>query len=327
MANYPQLDDQVGVWKLKEVNDAVMGGYWRYTGARAIMGGGQGASAKLKEIQLLNVATLGNATDFGDLNNTNHAPGGVGNQTRMHMGGGSTPSLLSQIDTVNFAHIGNAADFGDLTVGRRNPTSNVNNSVRGVIIGGVGPGSPGVSNVMDYITMGTTGNATDFGDSTSARASCMGAASPTRGINAGGSAPSVSNLIEFITIATTGNATDFGDLTTTLDSPGALSSSTRAIFSGNETSPYKKNIDRITIASQGNAVDYGDLEEGNCQMAGLSNSVRGVFAGGHRSPGAKTNVIQFLNIATGGDTTDFGDLNTATGNTGHSTQSHGGLND
>ena len=29
MANYPQLDDQVGVWKLKEVNDAVMGGYWR----------------------------------------------------------------------------------------------------------------------------------------------------------------------------------------------------------------------------------------------------------------------------------------------------------
>ena len=29
MANYPQLDDLVGVWKLKDVNDAVMGGYWR----------------------------------------------------------------------------------------------------------------------------------------------------------------------------------------------------------------------------------------------------------------------------------------------------------
>ena len=29
MANYPQLDDQVGVWKLKDVNSAVMGGYWR----------------------------------------------------------------------------------------------------------------------------------------------------------------------------------------------------------------------------------------------------------------------------------------------------------
>ena len=43
MANYPQLDDQVGVWKLKEVNDAVMGGYWRVLSnpvGRALYGGG-----------------------------------------------------------------------------------------------------------------------------------------------------------------------------------------------------------------------------------------------------------------------------------------------
>ena len=29
MANYPQLDDCSGVWTLKEVNNAVMGGYCR----------------------------------------------------------------------------------------------------------------------------------------------------------------------------------------------------------------------------------------------------------------------------------------------------------
>ena len=43
MANYPQLDDQVGVWKLKEVNNAVMGGYWREASGsvgRALFGGG-----------------------------------------------------------------------------------------------------------------------------------------------------------------------------------------------------------------------------------------------------------------------------------------------
>ena len=43
MANYPQLDDQVGVWKLKDVNSAVMGGYWRQAaghGSRAVFGGG-----------------------------------------------------------------------------------------------------------------------------------------------------------------------------------------------------------------------------------------------------------------------------------------------
>ena len=40
MANYPQIDDCSGVWKLKDVNDAVMGGYWRVGGTRALFGGG-----------------------------------------------------------------------------------------------------------------------------------------------------------------------------------------------------------------------------------------------------------------------------------------------
>ena len=40
MANYPQLDDCQGVWKLKEVNNAVMGGYWRQGGSRGIFAGG-----------------------------------------------------------------------------------------------------------------------------------------------------------------------------------------------------------------------------------------------------------------------------------------------
>ena len=34
MANYPQLDNASGVWNLREVYDAVMGGYW--PNARAI---------------------------------------------------------------------------------------------------------------------------------------------------------------------------------------------------------------------------------------------------------------------------------------------------
>ena len=39
MANYPQLDDCSGVWTLKEVNNAVMGGYWRNAGAKGIVAG------------------------------------------------------------------------------------------------------------------------------------------------------------------------------------------------------------------------------------------------------------------------------------------------
>ena len=45
MANYPQLDDCSGVWTLKEVHDAVSGGYWRGNGTRAIFGGGYSSPA------------------------------------------------------------------------------------------------------------------------------------------------------------------------------------------------------------------------------------------------------------------------------------------
>ena len=36
MANYPQLDNASGVWNLREVYDAVMGGYWPNHGAIAL---------------------------------------------------------------------------------------------------------------------------------------------------------------------------------------------------------------------------------------------------------------------------------------------------
>ena len=62
MANYPQLDDQVGVWKLKNVNDAVMGGYWREAGSKAVFGGGFNSSnAYTANIDTIKMASAGNA--------------------------------------------------------------------------------------------------------------------------------------------------------------------------------------------------------------------------------------------------------------------------
>ena len=69
MANYPQLDDLVGVWKLKDVNDALMGGYWRKTaggGSRAICSGGFTPSYT-GLIEHYNMSSSGNSTFFGDL--------------------------------------------------------------------------------------------------------------------------------------------------------------------------------------------------------------------------------------------------------------------
>ena len=53
----------------------------------------------------------------------------------------------------------------------------------------------------------------DFGDLTLARTGTSGAASPTRGVFAGGQNPDGKhNTIDYIEFASTGNAKDFGDL-------------------------------------------------------------------------------------------------------------------
>ena len=71
---------------------------------------------------------------------------------------------------------------------------------------------PAAYNIMDYVTIATTGDAVDFGDVASAGTFHGTSASPTRGIIAGGNVPSSTNAIQYITFATTGDAQEFGDL-------------------------------------------------------------------------------------------------------------------
>ena len=83
---------------------------------------------------------------------------------------------------------------------------------------------------MDFVTIATAGNASDFGDlicNTTLQASSA-TSNNIRGIIAGGYTPSGNlNSIEFVTIANTGNASDFGDISFGLDMRGigALSDS------------------------------------------------------------------------------------------------------
>ena len=90
---------------------------------------------------------------------------------------------------------------------------------RGMFAGGF---APGTVDTVDYITISTTGNATDFGNLQSAdRYGCTGSASTTRGLFCGGGTNNnIEDTIDYFTIASTGNATDFGDLTVARSSHG-----------------------------------------------------------------------------------------------------------
>lgn len=117
-------------------------------------------------------------------------------------------------------------------------------------------------NVIDYVTVASTGTARDFGDtSNSIYGHGGGINSETRSVIYGGyNGSSHLNVIEFVTIPTFGNATDFGDLDQAQGARGAgVSNGIIGILVGDNAGASGTN-QKITIASAGNATDFGTLQ-------------------------------------------------------------------
>ena len=175
-------------------------------------------------------------------------------------------------------------------------------------------GSPlSYETTTQYITVSTTGNAVDFGDTTDARGYGASFSSRTRGIFASGQDGNNLNVIDFVTIASTGTATDFGKISDVLVRyPTGLSNDTRGLLIGGyDGSAGREEMRYVTIASTGNTVDFGNSTAGNYGGTGVASQTRGVYALGG-APG-RVNTIDFITISTQGNAADFGD-NTATTN-------------
>ena len=223
----------------------------------------------INSIELITIASTGNATDFGDRTVVGRAIAAVSSSTRVVMAGGYTPAGTSNvIDFITTATTGNASDFGDLLSAANAMCTSNNSSTRGIFAGGnANPSSPYNTNVIQFVTMASAGDATDFGDLTvNARDAAGGtASSSTRGlICIGNSAPNNNlNTIDFITMASAGNASDFGDLFTGRYSVSSCSNSNRAVFlGGRTTSPsvvYYNAMEFVTISTTGNTSDFGDI--------------------------------------------------------------------
>jgi hypothetical protein len=124
------------------------------------------------------------------------------------------------------------------------------------------------------------------------------------------------NGISYITISSLGNSQDFGDATAAAQNTSACASSTRGLFSQGYDHPgYYKTIDYVTIATTGNAQDFGDITTSASfiyGMGGCASSTRGLFGGGFTAPSpnaaAGLKQINYVTIASLGDSQDFGDL-------------------
>ena len=246
--------------------------------------------------------------------------GGTGSNTgtgaRGLLGGGSPDNSggVNNITFITISTLGADQDFGDLTDARKQ-AGGTSSRTRALFSGGSRPSY--TSNITDYVTMSSTGDAQDFGDNYNTDGGngtgeqYGGSSDGTRAVWNGGYRSGTNiNTISYNTISSLGNALDFGDRTTGGFSLSAVNSSTRSIAAGGTNPGVLNIIDYVTISTLGNSVDFGDLLNAGPTSAGC-NATRGIFARGNSGGANAQNTIEFITMATTGNATDFGDLTQA----------------
>ena len=313
---------------------------------RGILASGYNPNA-IRVIDAIEVASTGNAIDWGDLITTGGAfMGGASNNNRgVYAGafdGNDLGNRLNTIQALTMPTNGEIFDFGDLTYTTQQATG-AGNETRGVYSSGysmpLAPTTDAFQQQFYYINFATTGNAMGFGDiPTNASCRSMNAIQTnTRGFFCGGEgtykSPSVQNRkITEITFATQGSAITFGELSGESKSGASMESHTRAVvvLGGDATSPeaYKDTIEYFTMATRGNTTDFGNATSnvGAINDNAATNTIRGVYHNARTSDGGSNkNILEYVTIASTGNATDFGDL-TSTRNSGCGlSDTHGGL--
>jgi hypothetical protein len=180
-----------------------------------------------------------------------------------------------------------------------------------------GGGISGNSDVIDYITIATTGDATDFGNLTVGRGEGGSCSNGSRALWGGGGGDSTGkDEIDYVTISSTGNATDFGNLSSVRNGVTACSDGTKGLFwLGGQHPTYVQTIEYVNITSTGNVTDFGDMLETPQKLgAAVCDGSRAVHAGGRKDDSGSTSgssTIEYINTSSTGNATDFGELNEA----------------
>ena len=287
-------------------------------------------------ISYINVDTAGNATDFGDLIDVNREMATGASRVRGVAGGGAAgpgpQQDTNRIEYVTIASKGNSNDFGDMNYIARSVTG-ASNETR-MLIGGGKPESQSPNpymNTIDYITIAATGNAVDFGDLSELTRNLDATSNTTRLVWMGGENPSGDlNIISYSTIQTLGNTADFGDLVDEGDQGGASGNAVRGLWGGGYMpGPAVLNvIQYITFSTLGNAIDFGDLKVARRLLGACSSPTRVVFGGGrgqHPSPGTYHDEMDYVQIMSTGNATDFGNLVSTLNTPKGTSNGHGGL--
>ena len=129
------------------------------------LGGYASPGVNISKIEYVTISSKGDALEFDDLDRPNSTFPGFANNVRGIYGGGNLrPFTSDQIFMFNTASQGKMIFFGELTQ-RRKEFAGSCSQTRGIFAGGqLDPNGPSTINIIDFVTIATTGDAQDFGD-------------------------------------------------------------------------------------------------------------------------------------------------------------------
>ena len=275
-------------------------------------GGNEGSYVDTMEYVI--ITTNGNTNDFGNLIVASYACAATSNGSN---GRGLVfdVSTTTKVQYVTINTRGNATTFGGLFVNRNKGGATSNGTAnRGIYMGGSTTSGGAASNVIDYVTITTTGNAADLADLYAANRyqGVMSNATNNRAVSGGGGG---SGVFCYKAISTTANCTAFASSPTRLSDPAYTSNGTgnRGLLAGGYESNFTihDNIEYITISTASSATTFGDLYTTVKTSSATSNgtSNKGVFGGGEVDwSSTRTNRIEHVTITSLGNASLFGTL-------------------
>ena len=254
---------------------------------RGVFGGGcTAASCPDNTLQYITFSTTGNAIDYGDLTEARTYAGACSNGTTdrgVFAGGGKGSDVKAdRIDYITISSGGTATDQGNL-VQPRDYTASLSNGTNDRAIncaGRAGAGGGSDTNDIDYWTISSGTNASDFGNLVNTRSAPSTCSNDTndRGLfMCGRINGSYGDAIDYITITSTGNASAFGNVNGgdqgygqgskrghaygTSNGTGERGFNGGGYTSGGGVSNWYKDVSYITISTLGNGQFFGNLTE------------------------------------------------------------------
>ena len=247
-------------------------------GGRGLFAGAATSSGVVNTIQYITIASTGNSTDFGDLTEVSYtiASASNGNKAIYAMNDNNKTSLIQEV-TIDTA--GNATAWsGTLTQAKSNGCG-ASDGTKGFFFGGRTASSSTAINEIDYVTIATDGNASDWGNLATARKDTGGnsACGTSSRILIGGGTNSSGNYtatIDYINPASAGNASSFGNLANALWYTGSTNNDTHAIWVQglNASVQFQNYAHRVTIDTTGNASLWGTTAEAGYGIGATSGA-------------------------------------------------------